>query len=75
MKRRDFERFRGQPLAIRGTATLAERARRLEGELLGVEDKEGVEYVRLRLQDQAVVDVPRKDIERAHLVFRWDEKA
>ncbi len=71
VRRRDFERFAGREIAIRGSATLAGRARRLEGELLGLVEESGEERVRLRLSDGDVVDVPRAEIARAHLVYRW----
>ena len=71
VRRRDFERFAGEEIAIRGRAPLAGRGRRLEGELLGVVDEAGEERIRLRLPDGAVVDITRADITRAHLVFRW----
>ena len=47
---------------------LAERSRRLEGELLGLEERR----VRLRLEDGAEVSVPLTEITGAHLVFRWE---
>jgi ribosome maturation factor RimP len=70
VKRRDFERFAGQPAALVGKSPLAGRARRLEGELLGVSDEGGVELVRLRLPDDEVVEIPRGQITRANLVFQ-----
>lgn len=69
---RDFERFKGREIAVKGYDVIAGRSRRLEGELLGrFEDQEG-EWIRLRLPDGEVVDVPREQIARAHLVFRWE---
>jgi ribosome maturation factor RimP len=68
---RDFERFAGQEVALRGDAALAGRARRLEGELVGLVEVDGEERVRLRLHNGDVVDVPRAEIARAHLVYRW----
>jgi ribosome maturation factor RimP len=73
VRRRDFERFAGQDIAIRGSAPLAGRARRLEGELLGIAGAEGAESVRLRLQNGEIIEVPRAEITRAHLVYRWNE--
>ena len=64
----DFERFRGEWIAVKGRTVLAERARRLEGELLGLEEG----GVRLRLKDGAEVSVPKTEITGAHLVFRWE---
>jgi ribosome maturation factor RimP len=69
---RDFRRFAGQPVALLGKAALAGRAKRLEGELLGLLDEGGAEEaVRLRLKDGEEVTVSRSEISRAHLVFRW----
>jgi ribosome maturation factor RimP len=75
VRRRDFERFSGQPVALRGRTSLAERGRRLEGELLGVIDREGAELVQVRLKNGEEVEVPRVDIERAHLVFTWEKNS
>jgi ribosome maturation factor RimP len=70
---RDFERFAGHEVALRGYAPLAGRDRRLEGELLGLAaGPEGV-VVRLRLEDGEEVEVPRDAVARAHLVFRWND--
>ncbi|HUG41435.1 MAG TPA: ribosome maturation factor RimP [Longimicrobiales bacterium] len=71
VRRRDYERFRGHEVALRGYAPLAGRGRRLQGELLGVQDGPQGEQVRLRLEDGEEVVVPREGIARAHLVFRW----
>lgn len=75
VKRRDFERFQGEEVAVKGKAPLAGRGRRLEGELLGVVDAGDDERVRLRLADGQIVDIPRADIARAHLIFRWRDEA
>ncbi len=74
VRARDFERYAGQEIAVRGRDVLAGRSRRLEGELLGLEERDGRAYVRLRLNDGAEVDVARDDITRAHLVFRWEDR-
>ncbi|MBT8489386.1 MAG: ribosome maturation factor RimP [Gemmatimonadetes bacterium] len=71
---RDFVRFRGEKVAVmsRGQEILADKATRLEGELLGLAD-EGTdsESVLLRLPDGEEVSVPRSEIRKAHLVFTW----
>ena len=70
---RDFDRFRGELVALRGHDVLAGRSRRLEGELLGLEEGEGEsEAVRLRLPDGGEVAIPRSEIQKAHLVFTWN---
>ncbi len=71
-RRRDFERFAGEQVAVKGDGVLAGRARRLEGELVGLaEDAGGREHVSLRLPGGEVVEIPRDEIVGAHLVFRW----
>lgn len=73
VRSRDYQRFRGHEVAIKGYGPLADRGRRLQGELLGLEDGPEGEMVRLRLEDGEEVSVPRDSIARAHLVFRWNE--
>jgi len=68
---RDFQRFAGQEVALHGKSVLAGKARRLEGELLGLRGDEPGEMVALRLAGGEEVEVPRDQITRAHLVFRW----
>lgn len=70
---RDFQRFRGERVAVKGHDVLAGRARRLEGELLGLDEDEGGEggAVRLRLADGDEVSIPRTEIAGANLVFTW----
>ncbi len=72
VRKRDFERFAGREVALKGYAPLAGRSRRLEGELLGLEGEGEAARVRLRLDDGETVSVPRGEIARAHLIFRWD---
>jgi ribosome maturation factor RimP len=72
---RDWRRFAGQRVAVRGSGPLAGGAKRLEGELLGVEGADGAERVRLRLEAGEEVEIPLADVERGNLVFRWDRGA
>lgn len=69
LRDRDFERFRGERVAIKGRDVLAGRARRLEGELLGLEEDGGA--VRLRLPNGDEVSIPREQVAGANLVFTW----
>ena len=72
MRPSDFERFAGKKIAVKGSAPLAGRAARLEGELLGLASgREGEERVRLRLLDGDEIEIPRSEIAGAHLVFEW----
>jgi ribosome maturation factor RimP len=69
---RDWTRFAGRRVAVRGEEALAGRAKRLEGDLLGVEHDEGQrELIRLRLTGGEEVDIPREEILEAHVVFQW----
>ena len=70
---RDFERFRGERIAVKGKEMLLGRSTRLEGELMGLEG-EGTdeEEVRLRLPSGEEVGIPRSEIRKAHLVFTWE---
>lgn len=69
---RDFERFAGETVAVKGDDLLAGRARRLEGELLGLgsEDGEG-ECIRMRLPGGDEVEIALDEIVGAHIVYRW----
>ena len=72
MRPSDFERFAGKKIAVKGSAPLAGRAARLEGELLGLASgREGEERVLLRLLDGDEIEIPRSEIAGAHLVFEW----
>ena len=71
VRSRDFQRFRGERVALKGRDVLAGRARRLEGELLGMEEGDGSEVVRIRLPDGDEVSIPREAIAGANLVFTW----
>jgi ribosome maturation factor RimP len=70
---RDWERFKGNPVMVKGKGFPGNRGNRLEGELLGLEEGEGGEQlVALRFEDGEQIRVPLGRIEKAHLVFRWE---
>jgi ribosome maturation factor RimP len=72
VRQRDFDRFRGERVAVTGHGVLLGRSTRLEGELLGLRGEGGEsESVLLRLADGEEVDVPRQDLRRVNLVFEW----
>jgi ribosome maturation factor RimP len=66
---RDFARFAGQEVSVRGKATLAGKARRLQGELLGLTG--GGDGVKMRLPGGEEVEFPLAEVEKANLVYRW----
>src|SRR5690349_21572068 len=73
-RRREFERFAGWPVSIKLHRAYENRGKRLEGELCGISGPDDEEIVRLKLEDGTEIDVPRVEIARANLVFRWDKK-
>lgn len=72
-KRSDFERYVGHEISVRGFQSLALGTRRIEGMLLGIEGQTESEHVRIRLADNSEVKIPRSDIAKAQLVFRWED--
>lgn len=81
-RRRDFVRFEGEEVSVKGTGPLGDgSSSRIEGVLLGIDDGAGgqgdeeEEYgVKIRRKDGGVVTIPRRDIARARLVFRWKDE-
>jgi ribosome maturation factor RimP len=70
----DFTRFAGQDVAVKMSKALANGKKRVEGELIGLETVDGEERIRLRLPDASVMDIPRTDVTRANLIFRWGDR-
>jgi ribosome maturation factor RimP len=71
VRTRDWERFAGAEVAVKGREVLAGRAKRLEGTLLGLRGDEGAQRVALRLGGEEV-EIPLAEIDRGNLVFRWE---
>lgn len=70
---RDYLRFIGREIAVKGPEVLADRATYLEGELLGLEEEpDGPGNVLMRLPGGDEVKIPRDEISGAHLIFRWE---
>ncbi|CAN5837600.1 ribosome maturation factor RimP [soil metagenome] len=74
VRSRDFERFAGREISVRTGSRLPNGSRRAEGELLGLVTVNGEERIRLRQSDGADIDIPRADVARAHLIFRWKDR-
>ena len=67
---RDWERFSGHEVVVKGHGVLADRSTRLEAEVIGL--VEGDEpAARLRLQDGEEISVLLSDVKAANLLFRW----
>jgi ribosome maturation factor RimP len=66
----DFRRFAGREVAMKLTVAQPDGSKRVEGELLGLDNGQ----VRLRRADGTTLDIPRADVSRANLIFRWKER-
>ncbi|TVP57644.1 MAG: ribosome maturation factor RimP [Gemmatimonadales bacterium] len=77
-RERDFRRFAGEEVVLKlKRPPEGKPSARLEAELEGVEEgseESGRFRVRIRLADGERLVLPRDEIERAHLLFRWDDK-
>jgi ribosome maturation factor RimP len=70
---RDWERFKGQPVMVKGQDLPGGRGNRVEGDLLGLEEDEGgLAMVALLLDDGERIRIPLDRIQKAHLIYRWD---
>jgi ribosome maturation factor RimP len=67
----DFARFAGSEIAVKLSRPLANGTKRIEAELIGLDTTAGEERIRLRLKDGSTIDIPRADVTRANLIFRW----
>lgn len=69
VKARDFSRFAGTRVAIIGKAAIVDGHKRVEGELLGLNEDESGVRIRLDAGEERTVD--RENIRKVHLVYRW----
>ena len=69
VKPRDFERFAGKDVAVKTGHAVGDRGKRVEGVLRGLS---GNDEVKIEVGND-VIRIPRSDIKKAHLVFRWNE--
>lgn len=68
IKPRDYARFAGSEIAIKTSQPVGDLGKRVEGVLRGIDDDGRVQVeVRGRM-----VEIPRAEIRKAHLVYRWD---
>lgn len=69
-KARDFERFSGERIRVRGYQPLVDRSKELEGTLLGMVD-DGSETFALQIDDRRV-EIALNAVASARLVYSWD---
>ena len=70
VRKRDFERFAGEEIALVGKSVLDGKSTRVVGELVRLDDSGGREEVIVKTKDGELA-VPREDTKRIHLVYRW----
>jgi len=68
---RDFERFQGSRVRVKGRKRPEGARPGWEGELVGLEGSGAEAVLRLRLNGGEEVRIPREDIEGARLVYEW----
>ncbi|HEX2205576.1 MAG TPA: ribosome maturation factor RimP [Longimicrobium sp.] len=71
---RDWTRFAGQEVAVKGRGPLAGKGKRLQGTLRALKGEGGDARVALTLEGGEEVEFPLADVDKAHLVYRWDRK-
>ena len=72
-KARDWERFKGQQVVVKGKNLPEGVGNRVEGEIAGQEKNEGgVVMVAILLPSGERILLPLDRIQKAHLVYRWD---
>jgi ribosome maturation factor RimP len=69
VKRRDYERFAGKEVSIKTSAAVGDLGKRIEGVLRGINDRDVIELD----VNGSTIEVPRDQIKKAHLVFRWKD--
>lgn len=69
-RRRDYERFAGQEVALRTSEAVGDHGKRLEGVLRGINADD---VVSIEMNGQPI-EVRLGNIKKGHLVFRWQEK-
>jgi ribosome maturation factor RimP len=72
VKGTDWVRFSGREVAVKTRAPVGEHGKRIEGVLLGLSGAGATAEVRVQLPSEEVVSIPRDEVVRAHLIFRWD---
>jgi ribosome maturation factor RimP len=73
-RRAEFERFTGWPVSLKLHRKMDVYGKRIEGELLSISGEGPDEQLCIRLDNGSEVNVPRVEIAKANLVFRWDKK-
>lgn len=71
VRARDFRRFAGQEIAVQASRPIHGTAKRVEGELVGLEEGPDGERILLRTAKGEDLAIPRAFATKVHLVFRF----
>jgi ribosome maturation factor RimP len=69
----DYERFAGREVSVKTHHAVGDHGKRVEGVLLGLKQSGDRDEVQIELPSKEVVSIPREEVARAKLVFRWGE--
>lgn len=72
VRSRDYRRFEGERIRVRGYGPLAGRARQLEGRLLGLGERDE-EAAALEIEGERI-EIPLSAIAKATLVHDWEDE-
>jgi ribosome maturation factor RimP len=73
-RKRDFVRFIGAEVRIKGAASAGRKSRTVQGILNEVVERDEGFGVVVRSKDGTEVSIPEGEIAQANLVFRWNEE-
>lgn len=71
VRARDFRRFVGRDIAILGRGPIHGRSKRVEGELIGLDESGEGEIILVRTEKGEEIAIPRDQTKKVHLVFRF----
>lgn len=72
VRKTDWERFKGNPVVVKGKGLAGPQGNRVEGDLLGLVEDEAGEVVVVRPGKGDDIRIPLERIKEAHLLFRWE---
>jgi ribosome maturation factor RimP len=73
-KKRDFVRFVGAEVKIKGAASAGRKSRTVQGILNEVVERDEGFGIVVRSKDGTELSIPEGEIAQANLVFRWNEE-
>lgn len=72
VRKRDWNRFKGNPVVVKGKNLPGPQGNRVEGDLMGLVDGPDGELVVIRPAKGEDIRIPLERVTQAHLLYRWD---